>query len=157
MNFPFARHLENSCVSDFFHLPDAFVDVRIITKTDLFCSRPTLSAVSHASLRGLQQVHVEVSTVAHGDRDAEHAAFFAEAREELPGGAGRQLPHLQGPRQRLAVPQGQPDRRLSPAVVHLEVCRGRRTTGKPFHSGSLARLRLVSRFFFFSAPDRKFV
>ena len=59
-----------------------------------YLSGHTLSAVCHASLRRLQQVNIEVSTVAHGDRDAEHAAVFAGAWEKLPGSAGRQLPHL---------------------------------------------------------------
>lgn len=83
--------------------------------------RHTFSAVSHASLCGLQQVNVEVSTVSHGDRDAEQAAVFAAAREELPGSAGRQLPDLQRPRQGLSFTQRQPHWGLGPTVVHLDV------------------------------------
>jgi hypothetical protein len=79
----------------------------------------TLCAVAHATLGGLEQVDVEVSTVAHGDRDAEQAAVLTAAEEELPGGTGRQLCHLQGPRKTLALPQRQPDWGLGPTVVHL--------------------------------------
>lgn len=79
-----------------------------------------MSTVSHASLCGLEQVNVEVSTVTDGDRDAEQAAVFAAAWEELPGSAGRQLPDLQQSRQGLTFTQRQPHRGLGPAVVHLD-------------------------------------
>lgn len=79
----------------------------------------TLSAVSHAPLRGLQVVDHEVTAVPHRDGDAEEAAVFGAAVEELPGGAGGELAELAGPRQG-GVPQGQPHRSLGATTVHLE-------------------------------------
>lgn len=79
----------------------------------------TLSAVSHAPLRRLQVVEQELAAVPHRDRDAEEAAVLGTAVEELPGGAGGELPHLAGPRQG-GVLQGQPHRSLCAAAIHLQ-------------------------------------
>lgn len=79
----------------------------------------TFSAVSHAALRRLQVVDQELAAVSHSDGDAEEAAVFGAAVEELPGGAGGELADLTEPRQG-AVLQRQPHRRLRPAAVHLQ-------------------------------------
>lgn len=92
----------------------------------------TFSAVAHAALGGLQVVEQEVPAVAHGDGDAEKAAVLGAAVEELPGGAGRQLPHLAGPRQR-GVLERQPHRRLGAAAVHLQGNRRQRWSLPPAH------------------------
>lgn len=59
----------------------------------------TFSTVSHAPLRGLQVVDHELAAVPHSDGDAEQAAVFGAAVEELPGGAGGELADVAGPRQ----------------------------------------------------------
>lgn len=59
----------------------------------------TFGAVSHAPLRGLQVVEQELAAVPHRDGDAEEAAIFGAAVEELPGGACGELADLAGPRQ----------------------------------------------------------
>ena len=79
---------------------------------------PTFRAVAHAALGGLQEVDEVVPAVAHRYGDAEEAAVLGAAQEELPCGAGRQLPHLAGPGQG-PVLQGQPHRRLGTTPVHL--------------------------------------
>ena len=79
----------------------------------------TFSAVSHAPLRGLQVVDQEVAAVPHGDGDPEEAAVLGAAVEELPGGAGRELADLAGPRQG-GVLQREPHRSLSTTAVHLQ-------------------------------------
>ena len=78
-----------------------------------------MGTVAHASLSGLEQVDIEIPTVANSDRDAEQTAVFAAAWKELPGSAGSKLPDLQGPRQGLPLTQGEPDWGLSTTVVHL--------------------------------------
>lgn len=78
----------------------------------------TFGAVSHAALRWLQVVDQEVPAVADGDGDPEQAAVPGAAVEELPGGAGGELADLARRRQR-GVLQGQPQRRLRAAAVHL--------------------------------------
>ncbi|KAF3857279.1 hypothetical protein F7725_009138 [Dissostichus mawsoni] len=80
--------------------------------------RFTFGAVSHAPLRGLQAVHHELPTVAHGDGDAEEAAVLGAALEELPGGAGGELPELAGARQGCVL-QRQPHWSLSAAEVGI--------------------------------------
>lgn len=80
----------------------------------------TFSAVSHAALRRLQVVDQEVAAVPHRDGDAEKAAVFGAAMEELPCGAGGELADLAGSRQR-GVLQRQPDWSLGTTVVHLQV------------------------------------
>lgn len=79
----------------------------------------TLSAVSHAPLRGLQVVDQELAAVPHRDGDAEEAAVLGAAVEELPSGAGRQLADLTGPWQG-GVLQGQPHRSLCTTAIHLQ-------------------------------------
>lgn len=54
----------------------------------------TFCTVSHASLRWLQVVNHEPSTVLHLDRDTEKAAVFGTSVEELPGGTGGELADL---------------------------------------------------------------
>lgn len=85
----------------------------------------TLCTVTHATLCGLEQVNIEVSTVSDSDWDAKHAALFAAAREKLPCSAGCQLPDLQRPWQGLTLTQRQPHRGLSPTVVYLDVWKQR--------------------------------
>lgn len=59
----------------------------------------TCSAVPHAPLCRLQVVEQELATVPHRDGDAEEAAVFGAAVEELPGGTTGKLADLTRPRQ----------------------------------------------------------